>query len=523
MKNIIKIFLIFAIITSMASAVYYPYKSTSPLSADISMNNHKLTDLAAPTASNDAATKAYVDSSGGSGGSGGVSYIIKHDASTIYGYNPDGGLVQSASYTTPGGFSTVMNAIITDINTKDIGAQIVIGLGNYYPGDIDILEIPPFVTVSGINYPFVSNNGELPSLTSSEMTRICRTNTANTPFKLYNAGSSIEKISIVYPNQATETAPTVYSASIKIGGGSIRTYNNVVRYIDLGNSYSGIELGYMAERAIIEHIVGFPLKYGIVQTTPEITDIVQISDVHFNPMNAAAYGLLGYGLIDWVQANGDALTINRIDGLRVRDFFCIWYNKGIVINGPLWRASFQSCYLDGVNYGIVSSGAVVEACDFTDCHIFSNIVAMDMQGSINANSFVGTEVDSYRDGIIIKRIGGTTSGNVFSDGVIRFHKDSNYTGNTVRGALITGDGWTFSNNIVYGVVSTESQGLLIADCDGFVVSNNVFENLAYSAVELWGSDCNMYQISGNTAKSVSWGFPADISTTSKFIGHNVYY
>lgn len=84
MKNLIKLVLAFVIITSMAGAVYYPYKTTTSLSADISMNSHKLTDLAAPTASNDAATKAYVDSSGGYGGSGGVSYIIKHDASMVW-------------------------------------------------------------------------------------------------------------------------------------------------------------------------------------------------------------------------------------------------------------------------------------------------------------------------------------------------------------------------------------------------------------------------------------------------------
>jgi len=75
MKNLIKLVLALVLLISVTSAVYYPYKSTFPLSADISMNNHKLTDLAAPTASNDAATKAYVDSSGGSGGSVGDPFV----------------------------------------------------------------------------------------------------------------------------------------------------------------------------------------------------------------------------------------------------------------------------------------------------------------------------------------------------------------------------------------------------------------------------------------------------------------
>lgn len=47
----------------MTSAVYYPYKTSTALSADISMNNHKLTNLATPTIATDAATKAYYDTS----------------------------------------------------------------------------------------------------------------------------------------------------------------------------------------------------------------------------------------------------------------------------------------------------------------------------------------------------------------------------------------------------------------------------------------------------------------------------
>lgn len=75
MKNLIKLVLALVLLISVTSAVYYPYKSTFPLSADISMNNHKLTGLAAPTASNDAATKAYVDGTGGSGGSVGDPFV----------------------------------------------------------------------------------------------------------------------------------------------------------------------------------------------------------------------------------------------------------------------------------------------------------------------------------------------------------------------------------------------------------------------------------------------------------------
>jgi len=79
MKNLIKLVLALVLLISVTSAVYYPYKTSTALSADISMNNHKITDLAAPTASNDASTKGYVDDHWGIGGGTAAVFMVTAD------------------------------------------------------------------------------------------------------------------------------------------------------------------------------------------------------------------------------------------------------------------------------------------------------------------------------------------------------------------------------------------------------------------------------------------------------------
>jgi hypothetical protein len=486
---------------------------------DMNIGNHRITNLANPTASNDAATKSYVD---GVGGSRVVSYTITHDANTIYGYDLSGVLIQSASYSSPGGFATVLNAIISDINTKDIGAQIVISPGVYYPGDVDILEIPPFVTVSGCNYPFSGTYDEALSLTSPEITRICITNTTNIPIKLYNNGSSIEKVSFFYPNQTGASTIVEYAATIKIAAHVAvdGVEGNVISYVDLGNAYRGIDLGKNAERAIIEHVVGYPLKYGIVQSVDEIYDIIDISDIHFNPKLVGAAGYYDGTIIpDWVKANGIALSINRIDGLRVDKFFCIFYNIGINIIGPLYRAHFNAFYLDACNYGIFSGGATIGMCDFSNGHVFCNIIAFYVyNGYLYYNSFIGIEIESYRDGVKFD-LSSDSGGNVFTGCTVRAHRDSDYT-TVTRCGFFSGKGFIITSNTFVGIVSTYLQGLYIFNGLGFVISNNYFTNLEYSTIEIDGT-ATTYQISGNISY-LTGPFPSDVNTNGKFIGHNVY-
>ena len=486
---------------------------------DMNIGNHRITNLANPTASNDAATKSYVD---GVGGSRVVSYTITHDANTIYGYDLSGVLIQSASYSSPGGFATVLNAIISDINTKDIGAQIVISPGVYYPGDIDISEIPPFVTISGCNYPFSGKYDEALSLTSSEITRICITNTTNVPIKLYNNGSSIEKVSFFYPNQTGASVIIEYAATIKIAAHVAvdGVEGNVVSYVDLGNSYIGIDLGKGAERAIIEHVVGFPLKYGIVQSVAEIHDIVDISDIQFNPKLIGAAGYYDGTIIPaWVQANCTALFINRIDGVRVNRFFCISCDKGIVINGPLYRGSFHQIYLDGCNYGIyTATDTIMESCTFIDVQIFCNTKAIFIHGHLRTTHFIGIDVESYLDGVHFY-LASSSEGNIFTGCAVRAHRDDAYT-DVIRCGIFGGNGFVITSNAFIGIVSHDTQGIYITDGHGFTISDNYFSTLEYSAVDVIES-ATMFQISGNTSYRTA-GFPSDINTASKFIGHNVY-
>lgn len=449
------------------------------------------------------------------------SYTIWHDATEVYGADQNGSIISSASYTTPGGFGTVFNSVVADINLKDIGTQIVITPGNYYPGDVDLSDIPPWVTVSGINYPFVGHQGELPTMTAEEVTRFIITNSTYVPIKLPYSGSAVEKISFFYPDQSGNSTPSSYAPAIRIGGpagSAIIGESNMVRYVDLGNTYTGIEFGETDGRAIIEHVVGYPLQYGIKQNSSEILEVCQISDVHFNPRYIDGWGYYEGTLPAWVGANGEAMYINRIDGLRVRDFFGIYYNKGINITGPLYRASFIGCYLDCVNFGIYSIGGTIANSDFSNCHIFSNTFAIYIGwGVLNRCTFDQIEVESYQDGIYILDPYSTNTHNTITDSTIYFHRNASYLPGVVRGALLYGDNFVFSNNHVIGFTSPESQGLLFFNTT--TATSNHFENLTAVAVEI-GPFADAYIVANNVAETTG-GFPSELNTTSKFVGHNV--
>lgn len=447
-------------------------------------------------------------------------YIISHDTSTIKAHDPNGFLISEKDYTTLGGAGEVINEVILDINDRDIGSNIIIMPGNYYLGDINISNMPPWTTVSGTNYPFAGHAGELPSMSSSEIARFIVTNTTYVPFKLPYSGSGVEKISFFYPDQSNDSTPTAYAPAIRIGepaGSAVSGESNVVRYVDLGNAYIGIELGETDGRAIIEHVVGYPLKYGIKQASAAIYDVCQISDVHFNPRYINGWGYYGGTLPAWVLANGEALYINRIDGPRVRDFFCFKYHKGINLTGIIQRGSFDACYLDMVDWGIYAVSSTVLDCDFTNLHIFANTYGIYMAWGILAEStFSNCEIESGREGIYLGN-SWTGANSVFSSNIIQFHRDGTYRPGACRAAILVGDGWTFSDNHVIGLTSEESQGLLITGVSS-VIGNN-FRNLSASAVEVSGIK---YIVANNMGKNTG-GFPTAANTTEKFVGHNIAY
>jgi hypothetical protein len=299
MKNIIKIFLIFAIITSMASAVYYPYKSTFPLSADISMNNHKLTDLAAPTASNDAATKAYVDSSGGSGGSGGVEVVTVGPSATN-------------DYVTDGTNDYV--EIQQALNDAVDGERVVeVQPADYNFGASGYIDIPNGIKITCPAEPAFGSSGYVSGSKQCAAFRI--TSTTTTPV-IMRGGTVLENIYLVYPNQVDPNNVIVYPSTI-IAAKTIQEWDAcpiTIRGCVAGNAYKFIDFSTVdvLNDVLIEHVKGSVLHTGVkIDNCGHVTRCV---DVQFVP----EFG--GVNSLAWQQYIGEHLVAFDC-GLNLAGYF----------------------------------------------------------------------------------------------------------------------------------------------------------------------------------------------------------
>jgi hypothetical protein len=334
MKNIIKIFLIFAIITSMASAVYYPYKSTFPLSADISMNNHKLTDLAAPTASNDAATKAYVDSSGGSGGSGGVEVVTVGPSATN-------------DYVTDGTNDYV--EIQQALNDAVDGERVVeVQPADYNFGASGYIDIPNGIKITCPAEPAFGSSGYVSGSKQCAAFRI--TSTTTTPV-IMRGGTVLENIYLVYPNQVDPNNVIVYPSTI-IAATTIQEWDAcpiTIRGCVAGNAYKFIDFSTVdvLNDVLIEHVKGSVLHTGVkIDNCGHVTRCV---DVQFVP----EFG--GVNSLAWQQYIGEHLVAFDC-GVNLAGYFSeckVWpANTGYKLHDTWWTTMID-CMADLVTHPII--------------------------------------------------------------------------------------------------------------------------------------------------------------------------
>jgi len=136
-----------------------------------------------------------------------------------------------------------------------------------------------------------------------------------TPFLTLNTNSSVCGLSIYYPAQVTNGAPTPYPWTI-----AMRGKNPAVFDVELLNPYQGIDAS-QNERHNIRNITGQPLRRGI--WVDAIYDIGRIENVHFNPWwnaNSDVYR--------WQTRNGEAFIFGRADWEYVFNTFCFGYHTG---------------------------------------------------------------------------------------------------------------------------------------------------------------------------------------------------
>jgi hypothetical protein len=136
-----------------------------------------------------------------------------------------------------------------------------------------------------------------------------------TPFLTLNSNSSVNGLSIFYPEQDADNIPVAYPWTI-----AMRGKNPAVQDVELLNPYRGIDAS-QNERHNIRNITGQPLWQGI--WVDAIYDIGRIENVHFNP-----WWNSGGKAYRWQMEHGEAFVFGRADWEYVLNTFCFGYHIG---------------------------------------------------------------------------------------------------------------------------------------------------------------------------------------------------
>lgn len=435
-------------------------------------------------------------------------YLISHDASYIYGYKASGVCISTTTY--PTGIATTLNAIIADINSLNVGALILIKPGAYYPGEIQISQIPKDVTIEGANVPHQENWFGVLSPTATDVTRFCITSTTKYPFVVAGNNVAIRNIQFFYPNQVSNGTPTAYVASIKINSPIQLT---TIEYCNFINSYIAIDASLQHERLIVQHCIGMPLYKGIIEDI--CTDVSEFRDVHWNPNVASAFSKWGDNLAAWVLANGIGFQFGRSDGPYLDGIFCIGYDIGISITGQFWRACLNDVYLDLCNYGIYAvESSDVKFCSISNAKILVNWIPIIALGTFAHNSITGSNLWCRRFGIWLTNNNHLIHDNSITGNQILFNE---ITDDVHRGLMLTGDRNSVTGNTFTGLNKANGQGIYFYGSANLAVGN-VLYNFNAPPFESDVSSSS-YCVVGNIAKGTG-AWPAN-SSGPKLISNNV--
>jgi hypothetical protein len=194
---------------------------------------------------------------------------------------------------------------------------------------------------------------------------------SNTPFiTLQGDNSTLEGVTIYYPNQVANNPPTPYPWTIRGGGGNNITIQNVL----LVNPYQGIDLAtYGCPRHLVRFVYGQPLLVGIA--VDQCYDIGRIMDIHFWPFWTQSTNIEAFQ-----SANAVTFDFMRTDWEVVQDVFSWGYSIG-----ARFRASASGSMngqMSNVNFDNVDIGLQVINTQPYAVHI-SNLNIANAGGGTN--------------------------------------------------------------------------------------------------------------------------------------------
>jgi hypothetical protein len=135
-----------------------------------------------------------------------------------------------------------------------------------------------------------------------------------------HGNQTIGDLEFWYPNQATNSTPTVYGWTIAIG---LNAHFATVFNCTPINSYGFLSV--KGNGVTVDNITGYPLARGIY--LGRVADVARLNKVHFVPTTALA--VQGSTLRDWVQNNGTAFLIDGPEEFTCQGCFAYGYDNGI--------------------------------------------------------------------------------------------------------------------------------------------------------------------------------------------------
>src|SRR5208283_901251 len=176
---------------------------------------------------------------------------------------------------------------------------------------------------------------------------------------LEGPNSTLDGITVLYPNQVVADAPIAYPWTVRGGAGDNISLINVL----LVNPYQAVDLATQGGgRHYIRGLYGQPLFKGI--WVDKCYDIGRIHDVHFWP-----FWSLDKKILDFTMARATAYIFQRSDWEVVENVFCWGYRVGIELSASKDGATngqMTDVDLDSVDIGIDARATQQQGVTFSN-------------------------------------------------------------------------------------------------------------------------------------------------------------
>lgn len=171
---------------------------------------------------------------------------------------------------------------------------------------------------------------------------------------LRGPNSTLEGITVFYPDQVMTESPIPYPWTVRGGGGG---ENVSIINVLLVNPYQAVDLATeWSVRHYVRGLYGQPLFKGL--WVDKCGDIGRIHDVHFWP-----FWTENRNIVKYMMANATAFIFQRTDWEVVNDIFCWGYKTGILFSASKdggMNGQMTDIDLDAVDVAATGSSGGVE-------------------------------------------------------------------------------------------------------------------------------------------------------------------